>query len=97
MLEYNYQENISIEDLNILGAEKWEVRDITTTATPNSFNAFLVRGFQDKTLIVNSETGAEFWLYEGLGYFSMFCIFLSFIICFFLIIRIIKNFFFQQL
>jgi len=95
MLEYNYFENLTLEELNTLGDTGWEVKEILVNTT-ESFNAFLVKGFQEKTLIENTETGAKFWINETFSYGeTMVIIFLTFFI-FAIIGKIIYNFIFKN-
>jgi len=95
MLEYDYFENLTLEELNALGDTGWEVKEILITTT-DSFSAFLVKGFQEKTLIENTETGAKFWIDETFSYGeTMVIIFLTFFI-FAIIGKIIYNFIFKN-
>lgn len=96
MFEYNYLENLTLEQLNDLGADNWEITGILINATDNSYNIFAKKGFQEKTLITNETTGAKFWVDEIFSYSdSMIIIFLTiFIFC--IIGKIIYNFFFRN-
>lgn len=97
MLEYNYFEALSLEDLNNLSSEGWQVQDVLTTTSPTTFNALMFKGFQDKTLVENSETGARFWLSENVSYGEAFIIFVVIAFAIAIISRSIYRFIFQQL
>lgn len=97
MLEYNYLENQTLEDLNNLGQDGWEVQSILDFTSPSSYNVFLVKGFQDKTLIQNEETGAKFWLSENVSYGEVFVIFVVMAFAIAIIAKAIYKFIFQQL
>lgn len=96
MFIYNYQQNLTLEQLNELGAEGWDITGILINASPSDFNVFMKKGFQDQTLIGNTETGAKFWVNESFSYGeSMIIIFLTiFIFC--IIGKILYNFFFKN-
>lgn len=94
MFIYNYLENLSLEQLGDLGSEGWEIVAISTDS--ESFDAFLKKGFQDKTLIENESTGAEFWVNENISYGeAMILIFIT-IFTFCLIGKIVYNFLFKN-
>lgn len=95
MFEYNYLENLTLEQLNELGQEGWEITGILVVST-DSFGAFMRKGFQEKILVVNSETGAEFWFDKTFSYGeSIVIIFLTFFL-FSAIAKIIYNFLFKK-
>jgi len=97
MIEYNYFQNQTLEDLNNLGQEGWEITGILINTSPGDFNAFAKRGFQDKTLLENSETGAKFWLSENVSYGDAIVIFFIIVLSIAIIARSIYKFIFQQL
>jgi len=97
MLEYNYFENQTLENLNNLGQDGWEITGILITTSPQSFNAFAKKGFQDKTLLVNSETGSKFWLDENVSYGEAFIIFVVIAFAIAIIAKAIYRFLYQQL
>ena len=97
MFEYNYFENQTLEDLNTLGQDGWEITGILINASPQSFSAFAQRGFQDKTLLVNNETGAKFWLNENVSYGEAFIIFVVIAFAIAIIAKAIYRFLYQQL
>lgn len=97
MLEYNYLEDQSLEDLNILGGYGWEINSILESTSPNSFNVFISKGFQDKVLIENIETGTRFWINEVVDYGDVFIIFILFIFITAILCKSIYKFFYQQL
>jgi len=97
MIEYNYFENQSLEDLNNLGQQGWEITGILITTSPTSFNAFAKMGFQDKTLLENTETGARFWLNENVSYGEAFIIFFVVVFLIAIISKAVYRFIFQQL
>jgi hypothetical protein len=53
MITYDYFENQSLEDLNALGAEGWNVSGIVVHTSPQSFDAFVKMGFEEKTMVDN--------------------------------------------
>ena len=95
MFNYNYLENLTLEQLNNLGSEGWEIVEATSTDS-ETFNAFFKKGFQDKTLIENESTGANFWVSENISYGeAMILIFITiFIFC--LIGKVVYNFLFKN-
>jgi hypothetical protein len=54
MITYNYFENQSLEDLNVLGEAGWNITGIIVHTSPQSFDAFAKMGFEEKTQ-VNSD------------------------------------------
>jgi hypothetical protein len=68
MLEYNFFENLTIEEINVLGDEGWEITGVIVNASPQTFSVFAQKGFQDKTLIENVDTGAKFWVNQNYSY-----------------------------
>ena len=95
MFEYNFLENLTLEQLNELGADNWEITGILVNAT-DSFSVFTKKGFQEKTLITNEITGAEFWVDKTFSYGESWII-IALTICMFCIIgKIIYNFFFKK-
>lgn len=97
MFEYNYLKNQSLQQVNELGSQGWEVIDIVNISQGvPSFYVFIKKGFQEQTLITNETTGAKFWVNESFSYGeSMIIIFLTiFIFC--IIGKIIYNFFFKN-
>jgi len=95
MLEYNYLENLTLEQLNELGNEGWEITDILVNTT-GSFNAFFTKGFQEKILIINSESGAEFWLDKTFSYGESITIIFLTIFIFCVVGKLIYNFLFKN-
>jgi len=94
MFTYDYQQNLTLEQINLLGADNWEI--VGVAGSTDGFNVFLKQGFQDKTLITNTETGANFWVDESYSYGEgMILTFLTiFIFC--VIGKIIYNFLFKN-
>jgi hypothetical protein len=80
MFNYNFQENLSLEDLNYLGDEGWEVVKLLINESPANFDAFLKKGFQDKTLIVDTESGSNFWIEKTVDYGDVFIIFFGVVV-----------------
>lgn len=97
MLQYDYQENLTLEQINDLGDTGWQVDSILSFTSPNSFNVFLTKGFQDKTLVENTETGAKFWLNENVSYGDAFIIFVVMVFVIAIIGKAVYKFLFQQL
>lgn len=95
-LEYKYIENLSIEEINTI-FKKWEIIDveILETATPQ-FSVFAKKGFQEKVLIENSETGRKFWLDKTFTYGDSIIIIFLTIFLFSAIGIIIYNFLFKK-
>jgi len=98
MFEYNYFENLTLEELNALGEIGWEVKEIEIPKIldKEGFNVFLVKGFQEKTLIENTETGAKFWVDETFSYGETMVIIFLTIFTFAVIGKIIYNFIFKN-
>lgn len=96
MFTYDYQENLTLEQINLLGADNWEIVGIQSNAEPPGFNVFVKKGFQDRILITNTETGANFWVDESYSYGEgMILTFLTiFIFC--VIGKIVYNFLFKN-
>jgi len=59
MITYNYFENQSLEDLNVLGSEGWNITGIIVHTSPQSFDAFAKMGFEEKTMVDN---GSDWYL-----------------------------------
>lgn len=95
MFYYDYQENLTMEELNVLGSEGWEITGILVNTT-NSFNAFLHRGFQEKILITNTESGAEFWVDKTFSYGESIVIIFLTIFLFAVIGKTIYHFIFRK-
>lgn len=95
MYIYDFQENLTIEQLNELGSENWEITGILVNTT-ESFDAFMRKGFQEKTLIENEETGAKFWIEESFSYGESIVIIFLTIFIFAVIGGIIYNFLFKK-
>jgi len=95
MIEYNYLQSLTLEELNELGQDGWEVSGILINATDN-FDVFIFKGFQDRVLITSTETGAEFWVDKSFSYGeSVVVIFLT-IFIFAIVGKIIYNFLFKK-
>jgi hypothetical protein len=57
MIEYNYLEGQTLEELNTLGLDDWQVINVLTNESPQSFDVFLQKGRAGYNLIeVDSET-----------------------------------------
>jgi len=95
MLEYNYLENLTLEELNQLGSEGWEITEILVNTT-DSFSAFFTKGFQDKILITATESGAEFWVDKTFSYGESIVIIFLTLFLFGVIAKIIYNFLFKK-
>lgn len=95
MFIYDYLENLTLEQLNELGEAGWEITGILVVTT-DSFSAFMRKGFQEKTLVVNEETGAEFWLDKSFSYGESITIIFLTIFIFAVIGKIIYNFIFKE-
>lgn len=94
MFSYDYQEGLTLEQINELGQNNWEIIGVNTSE--EFFNVFIKKGFQDKTLIENTETGANFWVDESYSYGEgMILTFLTiFIFC--VIGKVVYNFLFKN-
>lgn len=53
MITYDYLENQTLEQINVLGTDGWEVSGLIVNTSPSSFNVFVKKGFQEKTLVEN--------------------------------------------
>lgn len=93
MYIYDYQAGLSLEDLNVLGADNWEITGIMIYTSPSSYDVFIRKGFQEKTLIENSETGAKFWINETISYGEAFVIFFIVVLTIAVITKAIFKFF----
>lgn len=74
MIIYDFHKDITLEQLNILASEGWEVVFLKDT-DPNKIDAWLKIGYPDfiqptseYTLIENTETEAEFYLNKSFSY-----------------------------
>lgn len=81
MITYNYLENQSLEELNVLGQNDWQIFDITVNDTPQGFDVFLMKGRQGYEMIeADSET--TFYLNESFSFGdSVIIIFLTMFLC----------------
>lgn len=96
MFEYRYFENISLEEFNTT-FKKWEIIDVEILETTTSqFNLFAKKGFQEKVLIDNSETGSKFWLDKSFSYGDSIVIIFLTLFLFGIIGKIIYNFLFKK-
>lgn len=97
MFQYNYLQDLTIEQLNELGADNWEITGILINTSPgNTYNVFVKKGFQEKTLITNETTGAEFWIDKTFSYGESWIIIFTTIILFSLIGKICWDFLFKK-
>jgi hypothetical protein len=78
MYNYDFQSGITVEDLNILGAEGWQVAgvNILSTSTPQTFDALLIQD-ASRIEVVNGTTGAGFIFDRTISYFDALIIFAS--------------------
>jgi hypothetical protein len=61
MITYNYLENQTLEDLNTLGQNDWQIFNIVVNDSPQTFDVFLQKGRTGHELIeIDSET--SFWI-----------------------------------
>jgi len=95
MFEYNYLENLTLEQLNELGEAGWEITGILVNTT-DSFNAFFHKGFQEKILITSTTSGAEFWVDKTFSYGESIVIIFLTLFLFGVIAKIIYNFLFKK-
>jgi len=95
MFEYNYLENLTLEELNVLGQEGWEITGILVNTT-DSFNAFFHKGFQEKILMTSTESGAEFWVDKTFSYGESIVVIFLTIFLFAMIGKSIYNFLFKK-
>lgn len=95
MFEYNYLQNLTLEELNELGNEGWEITDILANTT-DSFNVVFHKGFQEKILITATESGAKFWVDKTFSYGDSIIIIFLTIFAFALIGKIVYNFLFKN-
>lgn len=95
MLEYNYLENQTLDQLNQLGSEGWEITDILINTT-NSYDAFFTKGFQEKILITTTGSGAEFWVDKTFSYGESIVIIFLTLFIFSVIAKTIYNFLFKK-
>lgn len=97
MFEYNFLENLTIEQLNELGQDGWDITGIIVNASPSdTYNVFIKKGFQEKTLITNETTGAEFWVEKTFSYGETIIIIFITIFIFCIIGKIIYNWLFKN-
>lgn len=95
MFEYNYLKNLTLEELNVLGNEGWEITDILANTT-DSFDVVFHKGFQEKILITSTESGAKFWIDQTFTYGDSIIIIFLTIILFSVIGKIVYNFLFKN-
>lgn len=96
MLYYNYLQNLTLEQLNELGQEGWEITGLVINSASSTFDVFLTKGFQEKTLIENAETNAKFWVDESFSYGEGTLIIFLTIFMFCIIGKIVYNFLFKE-
>lgn len=91
MITYDYFQNLSLEQVNELASQGWEVSGISILeqASSSSFNVFVKKGFQEKTLVESGDK--HFWVDETMTYGEgMILTFLTFSFFIFLAVLVFK-------
>jgi hypothetical protein len=66
--EYDFESSITIEQINLLGAENWQVKGVWGTEEEGYYDVLFEKGSAYRTLVENSTTGAEFYVQHTLTY-----------------------------
>lgn len=69
MITYDYFQDLSLEQVNDLASQGWEVSGISIleNASSSTFDVFVKKGFQDKVLIEGG-SGERFFFDETISY-----------------------------
>jgi len=94
MITYDYKTGLTLEQVNTLGSQGWEVLGVAIKSpAPYTYDVFIKKGFQDQVLI-ESGGGQSFWVKENVSYGeSMIIIFITIFFFIFLGKMIFNNFF----
>lgn len=95
MINYNYIENQSLEDLNNLGQDDWQIIEIIVSDSPQSFDAFIQKGRTGYNLI-EADSSTSFWISNSLDLGDSIVIVFGVILLFGLISKLIYNFIWKK-